>query len=59
MAAENTLAQPRSKVATITFYTYTVQPMTLLIINFPHLTVSEIQPKQDFKGQCHYGKVKG
>ena len=26
---------------------------------FLHLTVSEIWPGQDFKGQGHYGKVKG
>ena len=28
-------------------------------INFLHLTVSEIQPAQEFIGQGHYGKVKG
>ena len=27
-------------------------------INFLHLTLSEIQPRQDFIGQGHYGKVK-
>ena len=27
--------------------------------NFLHLTVSEIQPGQDFIGQGHYGKIKG
>ena len=27
-------------------------------INFLHITVSEIGPKQDFKAQGHYGKVK-
>ena len=32
--------------------------MTLPSINFLHLTVSEIQPRQDFIGQGHYGKVK-
>ena len=26
--------------------------------NFLHLTFSEIQPKQDFNGQGHYGNVK-
>ena len=28
-------------------------------INFLHLTVSEIYPRQDFISQGHYGKVKG
>ena len=28
-------------------------------INFQHLTVSEIWPKQNFKGQGYYSKVKG
>ena len=32
--------------------------MCLPSINFLHLTVSEIQPGQDFIGQGHYGKVK-
>ena len=32
--------------------------MSLTSINFLHLTVSEIQPGQDFKGQGHFGKVK-
>ena len=32
--------------------------MSLPSINFLHLTVSEIQPGQDFIGQGHYGKVK-
>ena len=32
--------------------------MTLRIINFLYLTVSEIQPGEDFKGQGHYSKVK-
>ena len=33
--------------------------MSLPNINFLHLTVSEIQPGQDFIGQGHYSKVKG
>ena len=33
--------------------------MPLPSFNFLHLTVSEIYPEQDFKGQGHYGKVKG
>ena len=32
--------------------------MSLPSINFLYLTVSEIQPRQDFKGQGHYSKVK-
>ena len=32
--------------------------MSLLSINFLHLTVSEIYPGQDFIGKGHYGKVK-
>ena len=33
--------------------------MPLPSINLLHLTVSEIEPRQDFIGQGHYGKVKG
>ena len=33
--------------------------MCLPSINFLHLTVSEIEPGQDFQTQGHYGKVKG
>ena len=33
--------------------------MSLLSINFLHLTVSKTLKVQDFKGQGHYGKVKG
>ena len=33
--------------------------MSLPSINFLHLTVSEILPRQNFIGQGHYGKVKG
>ena len=33
-------------------------PMSLPGINFLHLTISEIWPGQDFKGQGHYGRVK-
>ena len=40
-------------------HTYNPQPMSLPSINFLHLTVSDIQPGQDFIGQGHYGKVKG
>ena len=32
--------------------------MSLPSINFLHLTISEIPPGQDFKGQAHYYKVK-
>ena len=40
-------------------YTYNPQPMSLPNINFLHLTVTEIYPRQDFIGQGHSGKVKG
>ena len=33
--------------------------MFLPRINLLHLMVSEILPRQNFKGQGHYGKVKG
>ena len=39
-------------------HTYNPQPMFLPNINSLHLTVSKIQPGQDFIGQDHYGKVK-
>ena len=32
--------------------------MSAPYINYLHLTVSEIQPEQDFISQGHYGKVK-
>ena len=44
---------------TITLHTYNLPPMSLLSMNFLHLTISEISPGQDFLGQCQYGKVKG
>ena len=44
---------------TLTLHTYTSKPMSLLSINLLHLTVSEIQPGQDFLTQGQYGKVKG
>ena len=34
------------------------QIMSLTSINFLHLTVTEIEPGQDFIDQGHYGKVK-
>ena len=40
-------------------HTYNPPPMSLPSINFLHLTVTEIQPIQDFIGQGHYGKAKG
>ena len=43
---------------TMTLHTYTSKPMSLPSINFLHLTVSKIQPGQDFIGQGHNGKVK-
>ena len=42
----------------MTSHTYTPEPMSLPSINFLHLTVSEIQPGQDFMGRGHYSKVK-
>ena len=44
---------------TMMLHTYTPLPMSLKSINFIHITVFEIQPRQDFKVQGHYGKVKG
>ena len=41
---------------TMTLHTYYPQPMSSPSIGFLHLTVSEIQPGQDFIGQGHYGK---
>ena len=38
--------------------THNAQPKSLPSIKFLDLTVSEIQPGQDFIGQCHYGMVK-
>ena len=35
------------------------QSMTLQSINFLHLTVYEIYPRQDVKVQGHYDKAKG
>ena len=42
----------------MTLHTYYPQPMSLPSINFLHLTVAEIWPRQGFIGQGHYGKVK-
>ena len=42
----------------MTLHTYNRQSMSLPSINFLHLRVSEIQPRQDFIGQIHYAKVK-
>ena len=43
----------------MTLHTYNSQPMSLPSINFLHLTVSDIPPRQNFKGQDYYGGVKG
>ena len=43
---------------TMMLHTYRPQPMSLSGINFLYLTVSEIQSRQEFIGQGHYGKVK-
>ena len=59
MAGEHTLAEPKVKVTARRCIPTNPQPMSLPNINFLYLTVSEIQPRQDFIGQGHYGKVKG
>ena len=38
-------------------HTYTTKPISLPSENFLHVTVSEVQPRQDFIGQGLYGKV--
>ena len=43
---------------TMTLQTYNARPMSLPSINFLHLMVSEIQPRQEFQTQGHYIKVK-
>ena len=43
---------------TMTLHTYNPLPMSLPNINFLHLIVSEIKPRQGIIGQGHYGKVK-
>ena len=42
----------------MTLHTYNPQSISLPSINFLHLTVSEIQPGQDFQTEGHYSKVK-
>ena len=44
---------------TMALHTDILQLMCLPSINFLHLTVSEILPRQSFKDQGHYNKVKG
>ena len=44
---------------TMTLHNYNPPPTSLSGINFLHLTVSKILPRQDLIGQGHYGKVKG
>ena len=41
------------------YHTYIPHPMTHQRINLLRLTVSEIWPRQDFKGQGQNSKVKG
>ena len=43
----------------MTLHTYNPETMSLPSTNFLHLTISEIQPGQDFIGQGDYSKVKG
>ena len=40
-------------------HTYNPKQISLPNINFLHLTVSKILPRQDFAGQGHNSKVKG
>ena len=40
-------------------HTYNPQPVFLPSINFLHPTDAKIKPRQDFKVQGHYSKVKG
>ena len=42
---------------TMMLHTYNPPPMSQTSTNFLHLTASK--PRQDFKGQGHYGKFKG
>ena len=42
----------------MTLHTYILQPMSLLSINFLDLTFFVMDPRQNFKGQGHYSKVK-
>ena len=44
---------------TMRLHTYNLQLTNLPNNDFQHLMVSEIQPREDFKDQGHYGKVKG
>ena len=44
---------------TMTLHTYNPRLMSLPNINFLHLMVSEIYPKQGIIGQRQYSKVKG
>ena len=46
-----------SKLKTM-MHTYNPNQCPYPTINFLHLTVSEILPGQNFKGQGHYGKIK-
>ena len=43
----------------IMMHSYNPLAMSLPTINFLHFTVSEILPGLNFKGQGHYGEVKG
>ena len=51
-------SQGSSKGHTRTRHTFNPQPMSLPGINFLHLTVSKIYPRQDFKGQGHLARSK-
>ena len=56
---QHVVVENRAKVITPRSYhdiTYTLQPISLQC-NFLHLTVSEILPRYDFKGQGHDNMV--
>ena len=55
MAGEHTLTRPKLTVTPPNQCPYKV---SLSSINFQHITVSEIWPRQDLIRQGHYGKVK-
>ena len=50
---------PRSNQShTMMLQTYTPQEIVPLSVNFLHLRASEIYPRQDFKVQDHFSRVK-
>ena len=62
MGAENSVAKPKANITPRSYYNIThlhasINDPAICIIHKPYS--SKIQPKQDFKGQSHYGKFKG